>query len=412
MFFNATTKYIYSYLDYSDYLIYDKIKFNGNIKFVLNVDDSKSNLDEIASLSFAYVIFACGGKTNKENFDESKTIKLLNYACKHIIVEDSREPYNISLIDWIDKKINRLLIAFVGPKYSGKSTCCKLTKCIFNKDTSLADVLQNTSTTAYSKKVTPKIKYSGDHISVIIDHIVNITFGLDYCEISAIPYSYKEMKEGIKKLFSEQLPIYFPKLFRTKKNVWKWIASHVKSEYLTDYYEYDDSIISTHSFAAPLKIIASVIFGLVPNSIYLYRTKNIIISNRYYSGRQFMQNLGDIYRIELSKIFGKIFKKDHSVWVYLMNKKICETNTSIMIDDVRFPDEIALVNSFRHVIPNVITIKLTTNEKNMDKHASESHFDNMSTDHIIKNNKKNGTTQLYYKLLNIYTQSISFNLVH
>jgi len=411
MIFNATTKYIYGYLDYSDYLIYDKIKFDENIKFILNVDDIKSNLDEILSLSFACVILSCGGKTIKKNFDEPKTIKLLNDVCGHIIVKDSKESHNVSLIDWIDRKLNRSLIAFVGPKYSGKSTCCKLTKCILDEKSSLSDTLQDTSTMGYSKKVTQKIKYSNYHLSEIIDHVVNITFGLNYCEISDIPYSHNEMKKGIKKLFSEQLPVYFPKLFKKKNDVWKWIASHVKNEYLIDYCKYDKSTVITHSFAAPLKIIASVIFGLAPNSIYLYKTKNVIISNRYYSGRQLMQKLGDIYRIELSKIFSRIFKKDYSVWVYLMHKKIYETNTSILIDDVRFPDEIELINSFRHIIPNVITIKLTigenTTDNPIDKHASESHFNNMLTDHTIINNKNNGTMVLYYKLLNIYPKTLN-----
>lgn len=313
---------------------------------------------------------------------------------------------------------NRVLIAFVGPKYSGKSTCCELTKHIFQNTK-----LHKMTKPKCSKNVNAEVESCDYNFSEIINNIINITFGLNCDEQSDVKeYCCKEMKNGITKLFIEQLPIYFPKLFTNKINVWKWIASHYKSPCISTTGKTSSVKLSIvkYSFAGPLKQIASIIFGIAPNSIYLYETKNIIIPNRYYTGRQIMQKLGDIYRIELIKIFRKLFNPSYSVWVYLMNKKICNTantantaNTIIMIDDVRFPDEISLINSFR---PNtmvttsktctlVLTIKLSIElqiNTGVNVHVSESHFDNIITDYIINNNKKEGLNSLTCKLRDIY----------
>lgn len=134
------------------------------------------------------------------------------------------------------------------------------------------------------------------------------------------------------------------------------------------------------SFADQLKEAVKVIFGLSNDDVYNPDKKDTVIEKYNTTPRQLMQWLGtDILRKE----FNKKFNYEGSIWVDNMKALIQKTsNSNIVIDDVRFQNEVDMIHSLGGII-----IKIECDNEIKDTHESENQ--NVSYDYIIKNDKDN-----------------------
>ena len=105
------------------------------------------------------------------------------------------------------------------------------------------------------------------------------------------------------------------------------------------------------------------------------------------SSRQIMQVVGtDLFRDALTQSLpGLSLPKGYSLWCYCMKLWIQSLKTPhrIVISDVRFPDEAALI---RELGGTVIRIKRDASTSSLDSHQSETAQADIEPDHTVENN--------------------------
>lgn len=135
------------------------------------------------------------------------------------------------------------------------------------------------------------------------------------------------------------------------------LASYVEKKYN----------FTRNSLAQPLKQICSLYFGIPLEDFYDENTKEVVNDNVNYSPRQIMQIFGtDIVRNnEIDKFFPKM-PKHTSRWIYLM-EQFCKKHSNIVIDDVRFQDEL---DALKKLGATIILVSRQT-QSQQDNHSSE-----------------------------------------
>lgn len=128
------------------------------------------------------------------------------------------------------------------------------------------------------------------------------------------------------------------------------------------------------SFAAPLKKAVIEIFGFTEDQVY--NTKHIIDDYWGVRPREVLQIVGtELFRNELPKYFPHI----SSIWVQTMDRKISENpDAKIVIDDVRFPDEVDLIHRWGGIV-----VQIESQQENRKNHESEQSLS--TVDVIIRN---------------------------
>jgi hypothetical protein len=150
------------------------------------------------------------------------------------------------------------------------------------------------------------------------------------------------------------------------------------------------------SISTPLKQMAKIVFDLSDEQLYDSEKKEIIDSRWGHSPRQILQVLGtDVFR----NLKTKLPNIGESVWITLLESKLCQlkkTTTIVVVDDVRFDDEVETIKKFGgHVI------YLKRPEEKTQTHASEQ-LDPCKAHEIIQNNRLEDTCRKICKTLPEY----------
>lgn len=151
------------------------------------------------------------------------------------------------------------------------------------------------------------------------------------------------------------------------------------------------------SFATPLKEATKIIFNLTDDEVKNPNKKEIIIPRLNASPRQLMQWMGtEVMR----ENFNKTFNYQGSIWVDNVKEQIKsllskDEHMNIVIDDVRFQNEIDMIHELGGI---VIQIKLIDNIINETSyHPSENQ--KLSFDYDMINNKTQFNTDFIYSSL-------------
>jgi hypothetical protein len=140
--------------------------------------------------------------------------------------------------------------------------------------------------------------------------------------------------------------------------------------------------IQTLSFAAPLKQFLSAL-GYSDQSLYGTQAQKLELHPFWgVSARDAMQRLGtNILRRECPKHLPEF----DPIWVRALEFKVqtlLEQGTAVVVDDGRFPDEIAMLKKYGGVHIRIVR-QGTTHAPG--SHASETALDNVVPDHVIVN---------------------------
>jgi hypothetical protein len=154
------------------------------------------------------------------------------------------------------------------------------------------------------------------------------------------------------------------------------------------------------SFASPLKNLVQNIFLFNDDQLF-GNSKEIIDPYWKTSPRSLLQFIGtDLFRNELSAKFPDI---GDNIWIKHMEKKLSQfsDNDKIIIDDVRFNNEIDMIKNFGGIIIKIDRYKnddLLNDKYNM--HQSETDLCNFSSDITISNNSS--INDLYLSIDKLY----------
>ena len=132
-----------------------------------------------------------------------------------------------------------------------------------------------------------------------------------------------------------------------------------------------------YSIAEPLKKIG-LILGFTEKELYVDKTT--VNADFGVTGREFLQKFGtEICR----ELLPTIIPGMESIWIRLLKKYFRgkSDKARIIIDDVRFPDELEALKEFGAVI---IELKRGEEDTSENRHASE--FNIEGADHVIENN--------------------------
>lgn len=149
-----------------------------------------------------------------------------------------------------------------------------------------------------------------------------------------------------------------------------------------------DKLCSKYNFVKfsvgdPLKHAIMHIFDLKQEQLW-GNQKEIIDSFWEVTPRELMQYIGtDIFRETFSKKYPNIGK---NIWVLSLEKKIQDElprNKNIVIDDIRFPNEMALIEKYNGHIIKIHRPSLSSN----DEHISENALNNTTISNILINNE-------------------------
>jgi len=150
---------------------------------------------------------------------------------------------------------------------------------------------------------------------------------------------------------------------------------------------------SKHSVADPLKYAMMHIFDLKQEQLW-GEQKEVIDTFWGISPRELMQYIGtDVFR----EVFGK--KYPHigtNLWVLSLEKiiqKELAENKNIVIDDIRFPNEMDLIKKYNGHLVKINRLSLLT----YDKHISENILVNIDVPNVLIN-KENDFDGLYDQL--------------
>ena len=107
------------------------------------------------------------------------------------------------------------------------------------------------------------------------------------------------------------------------------------------------------SFASPLKEITKILFNLSDEDVKDPIKKELINPKFNASPRELMQWLGtDIMREE----FNKKFNYSGSIWIDSVKDKVktlLDNNKDVVIDDVRFQNEVDMIHSLGGIVINL-----------------------------------------------------------
>jgi len=135
------------------------------------------------------------------------------------------------------------------------------------------------------------------------------------------------------------------------------------------------------TFAAPLKKMAAIMLDV--DASYFEGTeaqKTTKIPYWNITGREFLQCVGtELFRNELPLHLPQL----EGFWIKRLEKTLCDASPDslILVSDVRFPDEAALIKKFGGIIIGIVSASFPTQEP--DAHASENQ--DIKCDRIIKN---------------------------
>lgn len=125
------------------------------------------------------------------------------------------------------------------------------------------------------------------------------------------------------------------------------------------------------SFASPLKEITKILFNLSDEDVKDPIKKELINPKFNASPRELMQWLGtDIMREE----FNKKFNYSGSIWIDSVKDKIktlLEDNKDVVIDDVRFQNEVDMIHSLGGIVINLRNDLDNTLNNSTSTHSSE-----------------------------------------
>ena len=125
------------------------------------------------------------------------------------------------------------------------------------------------------------------------------------------------------------------------------------------------------SFASPLKEITKILFNLSDEDVKDPIKKELINPKFNASPRELMQWLGtDIMREE----FNKKFNYSGSIWIDSVKdkvKKLLDNNKDVVIDDVRFQNEVDMIHSLGGIVINLRNDLDNTLNNSTSTHSSE-----------------------------------------
>lgn len=125
------------------------------------------------------------------------------------------------------------------------------------------------------------------------------------------------------------------------------------------------------SFASPLKEITKILFNLSDEDVKDPIKKELINPKFNASPRELMQWLGtDIMREE----FNKKFNYSGSIWIDSVKDKVktlLDNNKDVVIDDVRFQNEVDMIHSLGGIVINLRNDLDNTLNNSTSIHSSE-----------------------------------------
>ena len=125
------------------------------------------------------------------------------------------------------------------------------------------------------------------------------------------------------------------------------------------------------SFASPLKEITKILFNLSDEDVKDPIKKELINPKFNASPRELMQWLGtDIMREE----FNKKFNYSGSIWIDSVKDKVktlLDDNKDVVIDDVRFQNEVDMIHSLGGIVINLHNDLDNTLTNSTSTHSSE-----------------------------------------
>ena len=125
------------------------------------------------------------------------------------------------------------------------------------------------------------------------------------------------------------------------------------------------------SFASPLKEITKILFNLSDEDVKDPIKKELINPKFNASPRELMQWLGtDIMREE----FNKKFNYSGSIWIDSVKDKVktlLDDNKDVVIDDVRFQNEVDMIHSLGGIVINLHNDLDNTLNNSTSTHSSE-----------------------------------------
>lgn len=125
------------------------------------------------------------------------------------------------------------------------------------------------------------------------------------------------------------------------------------------------------SFASPLKEITKILFNLSDEDVKDPIKKELINPKFNASPRELMQWLGtDIMREE----FNKKFNYSGSIWIDNVKDKVktlLDNNKDVVIDDVRFQNEVDMIHSLGGIVINLRNDSNNTLNNSTSTHSSE-----------------------------------------
>ena len=125
------------------------------------------------------------------------------------------------------------------------------------------------------------------------------------------------------------------------------------------------------SFASPLKEITKILFNLSDEDVKDPIKKELINPKFNASPRELMQWLGtDIMREE----FNKKFNYSGSIWIDNVKDKVktlLDNNKDVVIDDVRFQNEVDMIHSLGGIVINLRNDLDNTLTNSTSTHSSE-----------------------------------------
>lgn len=125
------------------------------------------------------------------------------------------------------------------------------------------------------------------------------------------------------------------------------------------------------SFASPLKEITKILFNLSDEDVKDPIKKELVNPKFNASPRELMQWLGtDIMREE----FNKKFNYSGSIWIDNVKDKVktlLDDNKDVVIDDVRFQNEVDMIHSLGGIVINLRNDLDNTLNNSTSTHSSE-----------------------------------------
>ena len=153
------------------------------------------------------------------------------------------------------------------------------------------------------------------------------------------------------------------------------------------------------SFASPLKEITKILFNLSDEDVKDPIKKELINPKFNASPRELMQWLGtDIMREE----FNKKFNYSGSIWIDSIKDKVktlLDNNKDVVIDDVRFQNEVDMIHSLGGIVINLRNDLDNTLNNSTSTHSSENQ--KLTFNYEIVNDKSYSNTYDIYLNLDL-----------